>query len=141
MRLEVGQRRKVAIAEGEPVVVIPDVEDIAKAIGQSVDKAEVAAIGTASNPGRLEGDPHGLSQRPLDLELDLLATRLTNMKRERLLGGKELPVEKVLQVAAVHRDKLGAGLEPQLRRNRIGLYCGYSDHPAPGRGRCGTVRS
>src|SRR5215204_7425122 len=70
VRFEVGQGRKIPVAEGEAVVIVADVEHIAEAIGQSVDKAEVTAIGTPANPGRLERDPHRLAERPLDVELD-----------------------------------------------------------------------
>ena len=131
MRLEVGQRREVAVPEGEPVVVVPDVEHVAQAIGQPIHKAEVAAVGAAPDPGRLERHPERLAQRPLDLELDLLPAGLAHVQQELLLGGQELPVEKVLQLPAVHREELGAFLEPQLGCDRIGMYCGYSNHPAP----------
>ena len=129
--LQVGQRGEVAVAEREPVVVVPDVEDVTQAVGQPIHEAEVAAVGAAPNPRRLELYPDRLPQGTLDVELDLLAIGLTHVKQELFLGGEELPVEEILQLAAIDREKLRTFLEPQLGRDRIGMYRSYSDHPAP----------
>jgi len=114
MRLQVGQRGEVAVTEGEAVVVVPDIEHVAEAVGQPIHEAEVAAVRAAADPGRLQRHAQGLVQRSLDIELDLLAVRLTHVQQEPLLGGEELPVEEVLQLSAVHRDELRARSEAEL---------------------------
>ena len=42
-----------------------------------------------------------LLERALDVELDLLAVGLAHVEDERFLGGQELPVEEVLELAPV----------------------------------------
>ena len=95
---------------------------------QPVHEAEVAAVGAAPDPGRLERDAHGFVQRTLDLELDLLAVRLPDVEHELFVGGEEFPVEKVLDLPAVDRDDLGAGFEPQLLGDRVRVDGGDLDH-------------
>ena len=125
---EVGERGEVAVAERQAVVVVPDVEHVAQPFGEAVHEAEVAAVGAAPDPGRLEREPERLARRALDIELDLLTVRLADVEQDLLLGGEELPVEKVVELPAVHREQLGAGPEPQLLGDRIGLDCGNLDH-------------
>ena len=83
-RLEVGQRGEVAVAEREPVVVVADVEHFAQPLGKAVHEAEVAAVGAAADPRRLERDAQRLVERALDVELDLLAVRLADVQEELL---------------------------------------------------------
>src|SRR4051794_30717702 len=54
--LHVGERREVAVREGQPVVVVANVERLAQAGRQALDEAELAAVGAAPNRRRLELD-------------------------------------------------------------------------------------
>ena len=139
VRLEVGERGEVAVAEGEPVVVVPNVEHVAKAVGQAVHEAEVTAVGAAPDPGRLEADADRLAQGSLDVELDLLAVGLAHVQEELLLGGEELPVEEVFQLPSIDREELRAFLETQLGGDRIGMDGGDFEHAGKCRRR--TVNS
>ena len=47
--LEVGQGGEIAVAEGEPVVVIADVEHVPQPVRESVHEAEIAAVGAPAN--------------------------------------------------------------------------------------------
>ena len=71
-----------------------------------------------------------LTQRALDVELDLLAVRLADVEEELLLGGEELPVEEVLELPAVHGEQLRPLGEPELLGDRFGLYRRHSYHPS-----------
>ena len=73
-------------------------------------------------------DAHRLAQRPLDVELDLLAVGLADVQQERLLRGEELPVEEVLELAPVDREELGAHLQAELLGDRRRLHRGDLDH-------------
>ena len=108
MRFEVGESGEVTVPEGEPVVVVADIEHLTEPIRQTIHEAEVAAVGTAPYPGWLERNTHRFAQRPFDLEFDLFAVGLPYVKYEIFLGGEKLPVEKVLQDPAIHRQQLGA---------------------------------
>ena len=126
--LEIREGCEVAVAEREPVVVVPDVEDVAQAVGQTVHEAEVAAVGAAADAGRLQRHAERLAQRALDLELDLLAAGLAHVQEELLLRRQELPVEEVLQLAPVDREQLGAHGEPQLLGDRLRLHPRHANH-------------
>ena len=130
LRLEIGERGEVAVAEREPVVVVPDVQHVAQPVGQAVDEAEVATVGAATDAGRLERDAQWLTQRALDLVLDLLAVRLADLEEKLLFGREELPVEEVLELPAVHRQQLRPLGEPELLCDRFGLYRRHSYHPS-----------
>ena len=54
LRLEIGECGEVAVAEREPVVVVPDVQHVTQPVGQPIDEAEVTAVSAAPDPGRLE---------------------------------------------------------------------------------------
>ena len=86
-RLEIGERGEVAVLKGEPVVVVADVENLAQALRQPVDEAEITAIGAAADSWWLDRDAERLGQRALDLEFDLTAVGAANLERELLLGG------------------------------------------------------
>ncbi len=128
VRLEIGQGREVAVAERQPVIIIADVQHVPKTGRQPVHEAEVAAVGAAADPGGLDGDAHRLIERPLDLELDLLAIGLAHVEDELFFSGEELPVEKVLQLPAIHGEELGAGCQAQLRSDRLRLDGDDLDH-------------
>ena len=130
LRLEIGERGEVAVAEREPVVVVPDVEHVAQPVGQAVDETEVAAVGAAPDAGRLERDAQRLTERALDLELDLLAVRLADVEEKLLFGREEFPVQEVLELPAVHREQLRPLGEPELLCDRFGLYRRHSYHPS-----------
>ena len=57
---------------------------------------------------RLELDAHRLALAALDLVDDRLAVGETGLDHELVVGREELPVEEVRQLAAVHRQQLGA---------------------------------
>ena len=100
-RFQVGQRREVAVTEGQPVIVVPDVQGLSQAGGIAVYKAEVAVIRAAPDPGRLEHDAHRQPLGTFDVVLDLLPRREPSAEHELLVGGQELPVEKVLERLAI----------------------------------------
>ena len=131
VRLEIGERREIAVAEREPVVVVADVQRLAKAGRIPLDEAEVAAVGAAADAGRLEREPHRLVQRPLDVELDLLAVGLADVEQKLLVGGEELPVQEILQLAAVDAHQLGAGSKTELCGDGIRLDGRHLDHGWP----------
>ena len=67
---EAGERREVPVEEGEPVVVVLQVQAAAHALGQLVDEAERAVVVAGADPvedGRGHLDPERLAR--------LLATR------------------------------------------------------------------
>jgi hypothetical protein len=129
VRLEVGQRREVAVPERQPVVVVADVEHLADAVRVPFDEAEVTAVGAAPDAWRLDGDPHRLLDRAFDDDLErLIGPRLLEDEGELLVRRQKLPVEKVLELAAIHRIQLGAGYESELLADRIGLDTGHLDH-------------
>jgi hypothetical protein len=60
------------------------------------------------------------------------------MESELFIGAQELPVEKIFQLAAIHRNQLGAGLQAQLVGDGAGLNGGDLDHRA---GKMALIRS
>ena len=57
LRLQIGEGGEIAVAKREPVVIVPNVEDLTEPLRIAIDEAEVAPIGTSTNPGWLEGEP------------------------------------------------------------------------------------
>src|SRR5258708_11074468 len=84
------------------VIVVPDVQGLAHPLGVAVDEAEVAVVGTAPNPWRLEHDAHGQPFRAFHVVLDLLPRWHARPEHELIVCGQELPVEKVLQSLCIH---------------------------------------
>ena len=70
----------------------------------------------------------GSSSGTLDLELDLLAVRLADVQQELLVGGEELPVEEVVELATVDGQELGPRFQPQFLPDRSGLHRLNSNH-------------
>ena len=122
--LQIRERRKVAIAERQAVIVVADVERLPQAVWVAVHKAEIAVIRTAPDPGRFEGHAHRQPFRALDVVLDLLPRREPSPQDELLVRSQELPIKKVLEGSAVHLeefcawDKLEGGTQG-LRRHRL----------------------
>ena len=78
-RLQVRQRREVAVAEGEPVVVVADVEHVAQPLGQPSTKQNSQRLAQRRIRGGSERHAERLALRALDLELDLLAVGLAHV--------------------------------------------------------------
>ena len=65
---ETGQRREVAVEEGQPVVVVLEVEAPPHALGQLVDETERGVVVAGPDPvedGRRDLDPERLAGTPL----------------------------------------------------------------------------
>jgi hypothetical protein len=75
-RLQIGERGEIPVTKRQPVIVVPDVERIPEARGQTVHEAEIAAIGTPADGRRLQLHAHRKPFGPLDVELHQLAVRL-----------------------------------------------------------------
>src|SRR5262249_23112871 len=116
------------VLEREPVVIVADIEHLPEPLGQAIDETEIAAVGAAANPGRLDGDAEGLGKRSFNVKMDFLAARLANGEAELLLGGEELPVEEVFELAAVDGEELGARQESDLVGDGAGADGGHLDH-------------
>ena len=112
--LEVGERREVAVGERQPVVVVANVERLAESLRQPLDEAELAAVGAAADGRRLELDAQRLAFGALDLVDDRLAVGQAGLDDQLVVGGEEFPVEEVGELAAVDRQQLRPGRDPQL---------------------------
>ena len=112
--LHVRQRREVAVGEGEPVVVVANVQRRAEPLRQPLDETELALVAAAAHARRLEHDAHRHSLGALDLENELLTLGGGELEHELLVRGEELPVEKVLELAPIHRAQRGAGDNAEL---------------------------
>ncbi len=128
LRLEIRQRGEVAVAEGEAVVIVPDVQDVTQAVGKPVHEAEIAAVGASPDARRLERNADRLAERALDVELDLFAAGTAHVQQEVLFGREEFPVQEVLELLPVDREQLGPGLQPELFADRFRLYRRHLDH-------------
>ena len=53
---------------------------------------------------------------------------MAEVEIELLLGGQKLPVQKIFQLATVHRQQLGAGAKADLLSDGAGMDCGDLDH-------------
>jgi len=84
--LHVGKSREISVGEGEPVVVVPDIEGLPQSGRQPFDEAELALVGAASHRRRLERDPEGLAVEALELVDDLFTVGLTGLDHELLVG-------------------------------------------------------
>ena len=127
-RLQVGEGREVAVLEREAVIVVADVQRLAQTLGETVHEAEIAAVGAAADARPLEGDPHRHLEGALEVEFDLLAIRLADVEQEFLLGGEELPVEKIVEGTPIDGDELGPREETELISHRPGMDGGHADH-------------
>src|SRR2546425_11273122 len=56
--LQVRERREVAVAEGQPIVVVADVQRRPQAVRVPVDETEVAVVPATPDPRRLERHAH-----------------------------------------------------------------------------------
>ena len=127
-RLQVGQRGEVAVAKREPVIVVPDVERLAHPLRVAIHEAEIAVVGAAPDPGWLQHDAHRQPFRPFDVILDLLPRGQPRPKHELLVRSQELPVEKVLEVPAIHLEQLGSWDEFEGGTQRVGCHRLYANH-------------
>ncbi len=126
--LHVRERREVAVGERQPVVVVANVERLAEALRQSLDEAELAAVGAAPNARRLEHDAPRLALRSFDFEDDLLAIGLPRLDRDFIVGGEKLPIEEVGNRAAIDAQNLRPRDNSKLRGDAIWLDPGDSYH-------------
>ncbi len=132
--LEIRERGEIAVAKREPVIVVPDVQCLAQAERIPVHKAEVAVVGAAPDPGRLERHPHRQALGTLHVVLDLLTRRQPRPQHELVIGGEELPIEKILEVSVVDREELRSGDETEGGAQRIGRHRLHANHCWPPRG-------
>src|SRR3989442_478220 len=132
-RLEVGQRRKVAVPERQPVIVVPDVQRRPQTLGVAVHEAEVAVVGAATDPRCFQRDAEGEPLRSHDVVLDAVAVGQRGGQHEALVRGQELPIQEVLERATVDRVQLHSRDEPEFRaerarRHRLDTnHCTYPD--------------
>ena len=133
---EVGQRDEVAVQEGEPVVVVLQIERAAQAFGQALEEAEEA--GVVADARAVEGVVRELdAERLVDRFLELDDARLAvvdHVQRDEAVGGLEAVVELVARRFAVHAQHAVAGLQAGLLRERVGLDRGDGAAAAPGAG-------
>jgi hypothetical protein len=127
-RLQVGECREVPVAEGEAVVVVPDVQRLPQPLRKAVHEAEVTPVGAAPDARRVELDPQGGVVRPLHVVLDGLPLRGAGQQHEALLGREELPIEEVRQLAPVDGEQLEAGGDPELGPDGIGMHGLHPNH-------------
>jgi hypothetical protein len=117
---EPGERREVAVEEGEPVVVVLQVKAPAHPLWQLVDEAELAVV---------VAGPHAVEHRRGDLGAERLARLLLDGHRKLQPAPRELEVEAglvreelelddVSGHLAVHRADLVARYQPGTRRRR-----------------------
>ena len=85
-------------------------------------------VGAAADAGRLQHNAHRQPFGPFDVVLDLLARGQPGHEHEVLVGGQELPVEKVLEVFAVDREQLGSWDEFEGGAQRVGCHRLYANH-------------
>src|SRR6266571_4043158 len=91
-------------------------------------EAEIAVIGAAPDARRLQRDAHRHPLRAFDVVFDLLPRGQAGPEHELLVGGQELPVEKVLEGTGVDREQLGAWGEFESRTQRVGRDRLYANH-------------
>ena len=127
-RLEVGQGGEVAVAERQPIVVVADVERPPQVRRVAVHEAEVAMIGAAADPGRLERHAHRPPLGAQHVVLDLPPRGRPHVQHEVLVGGEELPVEEVLERSGIHREELGPGSESQRSTEGARRHGLHTDH-------------
>jgi len=130
-RLEVREGRKIAVAEREPVVVVADVQSLAQSQRVAVHEAEIAVVGAAPDARRLERHPHRQSLGTLNVVLHFLPRGELRPKHELVVGGEELPIEKILEVTSVDREELHAGDETEGGTQRIGRHRLHTNHCWP----------
>jgi hypothetical protein len=138
--LEVGQRGEIAVAEGEPVIVVADVEHLPNAVGVPLHETEITAIGAAADPGRLDRHAEGFVDGALDFDLEFVGRlRGPEGKLEVLVSGEKLPIEKILELLAVDREQFGAFNQANGLADRVGGNFGDTDHVVVTRG--GRIRA
>ena len=93
--LHIRESREVPVRERESIVVVPNIERLAKACRQALDETELAAIRTPPYCWRLERDPQRFTVQPLELVDDLLTVRLPSFNQELFVSGEKFPVEEV----------------------------------------------
>ena len=137
--LQIGQRDVVAVQEGEPEVVVLDVEALAHSSRQLVDEAEDALVGAGRDLRRawrlqLEPQPwpaspeHGRARAASALDGHL----------EPLLARMEVEVDHVAKARAVDGEDAVAGQEPRPGRRPPRAH---RRHHHPPRGRpCSLTR-
>ena len=129
--LQIREGGEIAVAKGEPVVIVANVERRSQAGRIPVHEAEVAAIGAAADAWRLE--PHAKRQilGTLDVELDFLARGHAGVQQKAVVGGQELPVQEVFELPAVDGQEIGAGDEPEFRPERLRCHRLHTNQAAP----------
>ncbi len=126
--LEVRERGEIPVGERETVVVIPDVERLAQPFRKSLDEAELAAVGAAPHGGGLQLHAEALPFGAFDLVDDRLAVGEADRDLEFIVGGQELPVEKIIDVAPVDGEDLRSGHDLEFVSNAIGSDACDADH-------------
>ena len=133
---EVGQRDEVAVQEGEPIVVVLQIERAAQSFWQPLEEAEEA--GVVADARAVEGVVRELdAERLVDRFLELDDARLAvvdHVQRDEAVGGLEAVVELVARRFAVDPQHAVAGLQPRLLRERVGLDRGDGAAAALGAG-------
>ena len=120
---EPGQRRKVAVEERQPVVVVLQVQAPAHALRQLVDETELAMVVTGAYTVEDRGrdlEPERLTSLfdDRDLELDPAAH---DLEIDHGLVREQLVLDDVSGHLPVHRAELVAGPDPgTLRRRMLG---------------------
>src|SRR5258705_4160286 len=130
--LHVGEGREVPVGERESVVVVAHVERLPEPLRESLDEAELALVGAATDRRRLELDAERLSLRALELVDDLLSVRQPSFDDQLVLGGEKLPVEKVREGAAIHRQELRPGDDTHLVADATRQNSTDANHESPG---------
>ena len=130
---QIGQRDVVPVEEGQPVVVVLDVEALPQTGRQLMDEAEHALVGARRDLGRrgrlaLEAEV----PPPLALEDDRARTAAPiDVDREMLLAGLHVEVDEVAQLLPVHPEEPVARTQPGPRGQTLRID---RQHPDAGRG-------
>ena len=123
-RLQVREGGEIAVSERQTVVVVADVEGCPHLLGVPVHEAKVTMIGAAADARGFERNPHRHTLGALDVVLDFLPSRRLHVQHEVVIGGEELPIQEVLERAAVDRKQLRSSGQPYcgaqgVRRHRL----------------------
>ncbi len=88
-------------------------------------------VGAAPDTRRLERHPHREPLGTLYVVLHLRPRREPCPQHELVVGGEELPIEKILEVTFVDREELRSGDETKGGTQRIGRHRLHANHCWP----------
>jgi hypothetical protein len=112
--LQVRERGEVSVGEGKPVVVVTHIQVATQTLRKALDEAELALVGAPPHARRLELYAERFTQIALELDLQDLAIRAAGRDEQVFLRCQKLPIQEVVQLSPVDREKLGTGEDAYL---------------------------